>query len=182
MDSIKSWLDPKIPVEYVIGSFIVLCLVILFGTPIFKGHGAKKFVLLSLCTEYYYLVLCSTVIRRSVKETHLTKFMPFWNYMDIWNKNSYPDGLIEVILNIVMFIPIGLLLSSGIRKMKWWYITIVGCCLSIIIEGLQLITSRGLCETDDVIHNTLGAMIGYALFVLLRKFIKYASTLRSTTH
>lgn len=62
--------------------------------------------------------------------------------------------------------------------MKWCDIAIVGCCLSIIIEGLQLITSRGLCETDDVIHNTLGAMIGYALFVLLRKFIKYAKTLR----
>lgn len=178
MDSIKSWLDPKIPVEYVIGSFIVLCLVILFGTPIFKGHGAKKFVLLSLCTEYYYLVLCSTVISRSMKETHLTKFMPFWNYMDIWNKKSYPDGLIEVILNIVMFIPIGLLLSSGIRKMKWWHIAIVGCCLSMVIEVLQLITRRGLCETDDVIHNTLGTCVGWALYNIIRKGLVYASVTR----
>lgn len=178
MDSIKSWLDPKIPIIYFIVSFIVLCAVILVGIPILKRQGARKFVFLSFCCEYYFLVLCSTVIRRTATETHLTKFMPFWNYMDIWNQKDHPNDLIEVILNIVMFIPIGLLLGCGIRKMKWWYITIVGCCLSIIIEGLQFITSRGLCETDDVIHNTLGTMIGYALFVLLRKFIKYASVTR----
>lgn len=172
----------KIPIEYIIGSFIVLCLVILLGTLFFKGRRAKSFVLISLSCYYYFLVICSTVISRPVKGTHLTKFMPFWNYMDIWNKKDYPNDLIEVILNIVMFVPIGLLPSCGIRKMKWWHIAIVGCCLSIIIEGLQLINSRGLCETDDVIHNTLGAMIGYALFVLLRKFTKYASAIRSTTH
>ena len=167
MDRIEKLLDPRIPVEYIIGSFIVLCL-ILFGTPIFKRHGAKKFVVLSLCSEYYFLVLCSTVICRKSKNTHHVELMPFWNYMDIWNKKDHPNDLIEVILNIVTFVPIGLLLSGGFRSMKWWHVAIIGCCLSSIIELLQLLTCRGLCETDDVIHNTIGCVMGVVLFNIIK--------------
>lgn len=105
MDSIKSWLDPKIPIEYVIGSFFILCVILLMGIPMYKGDKVKSFLFISLCSEYYFLVLCSTVIRRTATETPLTKFMPFWNYMDIWNQKDHPNNLIEVILNIVMFIP-----------------------------------------------------------------------------
>ena len=182
MDFIKNWFGPNIPVEYVIGSFIVLCLIILLGGAFFKGDGVKRFILLSLCCEYYFLVLCSTVILRTVKDTHLTEFMPFWNYMDIWNKKDHPNDLIEVILNIVMFIPIGLLISSGIRNVKWWHVAIAGCCLSLIIEVLQFVTGKGLCETDDLIHNTLGACVGWVLYNMIRKVIAYASVIRPTTY
>lgn len=102
--------------------------------------------------------------------------------MDIWNKKGHTAGLIEVLLNIALFIPIGLLLSVSIRNLNWWHVAIVGCCLSLIIELLQLVTGKGLCETDDLIHNMLGAMIGWGMYVLIRKGIKYASTLRSKSH
>ena len=39
----------------------------------------------------------------------------------------------------------------------------VAARLSIVIELLQLITARGLCEFDDVIHNMVGAVIGMGL-------------------
>ena len=39
--------------------------------------------------------------------------------------------------------------------------------LSIMIELLQFILKRGLCETDDVIHNVLGAAIGFGIYCII---------------
>ena len=36
-----------------------------------------------------------------------------------------------------------------------------GGCLSVVIEFMQLYFKRGSCEVDDIIHNTLGCVIGY---------------------
>ena len=40
----------------------------------------------------------------------------------------------------------------------------VGAGISVMIELLQLIFKRGLCEVDDVIHNVLGCMVGYGVY------------------
>ena len=44
--------------------------------------------------------------------------------------------------------------------------------LSASIEILQLVTGRGLCGFDDVIHNMIGAAIGVSIMVLVNKFYK----------
>lgn len=33
--------------------------------------------------------------------------------------------------------------------------------LSMMIEGMQLVTERGYCQLDDVVMNTLGGCLGY---------------------
>lgn len=112
MDEIYEWLNPRIPVEYVLISFLVLSVAIVIGLLVMKGHRAKRFVLGALLAEYYFLVLCSTVIcRASHGERHIG-LIPFWNYLDIWNRVDYPADLIEVLLNIALFVPIGLLLGG----------------------------------------------------------------------
>lgn len=35
--------------------------------------------------------------------------------------------------------------------------------ISFFIEILQLILCKGLCEVDDVMHKTLGCLIGYGV-------------------
>ena len=44
---------------------------------------------------------------------------------------------------------------------------VVGSILSIAIEALQFLMMRGFSEIDDVIHNTLGCMIGYGLYLMV---------------
>ena len=167
MDEIYEWLNPRIPVEYVLISFLVLSVAIVIGMLVMKGHWAKRFVLESLLAEYYFLVLCSTVIcRASHGERHI-ELIPFWNYLDIWNQVDYPGDLIEVLLNIALFVPIGLLLGGlGFKTKK---VLLSGICLSGIIEVSQFAFCKGLCETDDVMHNTLGCVIGYFGFISLFK-------------
>ena len=72
MDEIYEWLNPRIPVEYVLISFLVLSVAIVIGLLVMKGHRAKRFVFEVLLAEYYFLVLCSTVIcRASHGERHI---------------------------------------------------------------------------------------------------------------
>ena len=122
MDEFYEWLNPRIPVEYVLISFLVLSVAIVTGMLVMKGSRAKRFVLGALLAEYYFLVLCSTVIcRASVMEQHV-ELMPFWNYSDIWNKVDYPADLIEVLLNMALFVPIGFLLGGiGLKPRRFSY-------------------------------------------------------------
>jgi glycopeptide antibiotics resistance protein len=60
-----------------------------------------------------------------------------------------------------MFLPVGILAGHLWKWKGLW----VAAGLSIVIEHLQLVTSRGLCEFDDVIHNMIGAVIGTALVI-----------------
>ena len=167
MDEIYEWLNPRIPMEYVLFSFFVLSVTIVIGMQMMKGGKSKKFILGALLSEYYFLVLCSTVICRDGGSKRDMELRPFWNYPDIWNSVDYPADLIEVLLNIILFIPIGLLLSGMGMNLKRVFLS--GVIFSCIIEVSQLVFCRGLCETDDVIHNTLGCIIGYGGFLWLLK-------------
>lgn len=167
MDEIYEWLNPRIPVEYVLISFLVFSVAIVIGLLVMKGHRAKRFVLEALLAEYYFLVLCSTVICRASHGERHFELIPFWNYPDIWNRVDYPGDLIEVLLNMALFVPIGLLLGGiGFKTKK---ILLSGICLSGIIEVSQFAFFKGLCETDDVMHNTFGCAIGYFGFLVLLK-------------
>lgn len=161
MDSLERWFDPNIPMEYIIISFSVLCIVMTIGFIVYRGQRMKKFVLGALAIEYYFLVLCSTVICRTAPISKRLELMPFYNYADIWNGVDFKRTLMEVLLNVALFVPIGLLLGGMMQKgaVK---ILLIGCVLSSLIELLQLATGRGLCETNDVIHNTVGCMVGFA--------------------
>lgn len=62
----------------------------------------------------------------------------------------------QILANVIMFVPVGVLTGLLWKWRGLW----AAAGLSIFIEILQLITARGLCEFDDVIHNCLGAVVG----------------------
>ena len=66
-----------------------------------------------------------------------------------------------------MFAPIGVLTGHLWKWKGLW----VAAGLSAAIEILQLITARGLCEFDDVIHNMVGAAIGVGIVMIGRKLL-----------
>lgn len=70
--------------------------------------------------------------------------------------------------NILLFLPYGFLLGI-IWKCRKGFLkcTGVGFLTSFAIECLQYISGRGVFQTDDLITNTVGVMVGYLLFYLL---------------
>lgn len=67
--------------------------------------------------------------------------------------------------NILLFLPYGFLWGLMRRRKKGlWNALAVGFLTSLGIEFLQLFSGRGVFQTDDMITNTLGAVVGYILY------------------
>ena len=128
---------------------------------------------LSLLIAYMFLVLAYTVLKRGPGEELSYGMEPFWSYKAIFaggfNPVSRKTLFIQILANVVMFIPIGFFAG----RLLGWKGILLGFGCSALIELVQLITKRGLFEFDDIIHNTLGAAIGVGLWVLLRKAMKH---------
>ena len=156
----------NIPAEVYEGllSVCCLCLVLLLGfCGIKKGLRYTSGLLL---VEYVFLIFCSTVIYRSVGEIRQYDFHPFWSYQAI--QDGREELLAENIMNVVVFIPVGLLLGIAFKQVTWWKALLIGCSISVIIESLQFFLMRGFSELDDVMHNTLGCLIGFGFMIILR--------------
>ena len=75
---------------------------------------------------------------------------------------------VQYLLNILFFIPYGLLYPW---KDDWKRVFVTALVLSVSIELSQFIFNLGWCEVDDVISNTLGAMIGWGAIRQISKRI-----------
>lgn len=148
--------------------FIYLPLVTLVGVVLLWRY--KCYVLLA---SYTILLLCHTVIFRHVSEVAEYCFIPFKKLL---SNTPSSDNWWEVCLNVVLFIPIGILLTCLFGKDKWRIAIGVGALLSLVIELLQLILKRGMCETDDVIFNTLGCGIGVVIVLAISWCLKKKET------
>lgn len=72
---------------------------------------------------------------------------------------------IFAIENLLLFIPMGFFLPAIVSKCRNIITTsVISLILSLIIEITQLSTNRGFFETDDIILNTFGGILGYFFF------------------
>lgn len=78
----------------------------------------------------------------------------------------------EIILNVAVFVPFGIYLCM--LKEKWSFIKKVVPIFitSLVFEILQYIFAIGASDITDLIGNTLGGIIGIAVFMLLSKIFK----------
>ena len=111
---------------------------------------------LGLLIGYSFLILTETVLIRKPFVGEHIELELFWS----WKQWSVQKN--QILTNIVMFIPIGVLVGFLWKWKGLW----VAVGLSALIEVLQLITARGLMEFDDLIHNCLGALIGIVILIL----------------
>lgn len=159
-----------IPKEVYIFLFVLLCLSLIFSMVI-NRHQRKRYILLSLLLEYVCFVFCSTVIFRDYVKIRKFNLIPFWSYAAIiaGQKNL----LIENLMNIAVFVPIGFLLgTTNYKKFNWQGVFLMGLALSLVIETMQFLFTRGFAEVDDVMHNTLGCQIGYGVYICLLFIMK----------
>ena len=66
----------------------------------------------------------------------------------------------ENYLNILLFVPIGFLVGLIANKYRLMYAVLVGLFVSETIECSQLIWQRGTFDVNDLMNNTIGAMVG----------------------
>lgn len=97
-------------------------------------------------------------------------FKPFIYWFD------YPtikEALLNLIGNVAMFIPLGMIWPSVFKKLNTHRKVIAaGFGVSLTIEILQLPFFDRASDIDDLILNTLGFLIGYGIYLLVRKIKK----------
>ncbi len=72
--------------------------------------------------------------------------------------------------NIGMFAPVGFCLPLLWRKRKWYHAVLTGATFSLSIEVIQVFVGR-VSDVDDLILNTVGALLGFLFYNLLCKVI-----------
>lgn len=85
-----------------------------------------------------------------------------------WFMRGAPPGT-GIILNILLFVPLGYLVEVLMPNWKSRYVTLLGCVCSIAIELMQYFFKMGFFETDDILYNTLGTAIGVWIWHLQSK-------------
>ena len=71
----------------------------------------------------------------------------------------------EILLNILLFVPMGFLVPKVQESFRgFWKVVLLGLAFSLFIECSQLILHMGCFDISDLVHNTLGAVIGYAIY------------------
>ena len=83
---------------------------------------------------------------------------------------SHDIDIVGYLLNILLFIPLGLLVPIIWEKMnKLTNIISIGFFFTLLIEISQLLNNRST-DIDDILLNIWGAVLGYGFFKLWDKF------------
>lgn len=76
-------------------------------------------------------------------------------------------ALVNLLGNIIPFMPIGFLLPLLFRSISWKGVSGIAVASSLCIETLQLVFRVGAFDVDDILLNTLGVLLGYLAFMRL---------------
>ena len=125
-----------------------------------------KYVCLVVLMAYFFFVFYMAVLSRDIVDLKdPVRSDLFKNLL-----NPGPDGYRDLILNIVCFIPVGLLVGLLSEKYRWAKALLVGLLVSLTIEFSQLIWHRGVFDVNDLFNNALGALIGGVFAVGIMRF------------
>ncbi len=96
----------------------------------------------------------------------------FLAWREAWNQFTLQVWL-NVLLNIALFLPLGFLLPLLTRWFRSWpRMLLAGLGVSLLIELGQFATARGMLDVDDLFTNTLGAMVGWSISMLILTLTK----------
>lgn len=97
--------------------------------------------------------------------------IPFCMFADYWETLQEGDILFTLVNfcgNLAVFLPLGLFPALLWRGETWRRSALVGFGTSLFVEIGQYFVMRST-DIDDVILNTLGALCGYWLYLLLSR-------------
>lgn len=131
--------------------------------------GNKRKLIIALFAIYILAVLWITLIDREFGNRR-AMLVPFWEFANVIKgvRRSFFIG--QILGNLVMLMPLGFMLPI-IKKVSLKQVLLISLCFSVGIELTQFITGRGLMEFDDVFNNTVGAVLGYKVYDVMRERI-----------
>lgn len=110
------------------------------------------------------LILWITILSREKLIGTPISYHPFHALISFLKEIQRGRISVNFLGNIILFMPMGVLLPAVTGWKKMWKTVAAGISFSLFIEIIQLITSRGCFDFDDVLLNCLGTVIGFGIF------------------
>lgn len=140
-----------------------------------KQIGWLSFFLLIIygCIVLYFVLFSDRLGRVEGYSTYRYNLIPFEEIRRFILYREYVSTgafLLNLFGNLLVFFPIGVLLplwrtkkTSGLRILVYTFL------FTFCIESLQLITKVGVFDVDDLMMNTLGGLVGWLCYRIVRK-------------
>ena len=135
--------------------FVMYILLLVYFLFLSEEYGRKDFAL----REYRYNLTPFQEIKR------------FWVYRE---KVGYFAAFLNLAGNGIGFLPFGFFLPIISYRFRNVFLTgILGFSLSLLVECVQLVGKVGCFDVDDLILNTLGAVMGYVIFLICNRMRRW---------
>ena len=152
--------------EFLITFALVLAVHILLCRKRFS-HWLPRLAFILVSSFYFTILIGITLLNSNRSDRYELALNPLNNISNLFNDSTRIHELRAVKSNTVFFVPCGILSAVYFKRRKLLYSVLFGAALSVTIEVFQFALHRGCAETMDVICNTLGAVIGALITVLI---------------
>lgn len=129
--------------------------------------------ILYLCLLTYFMFFSESFGRTDTDRGYAYNLVPFLEitrYFKYYHVLGFSLFMINIVGNVVAFMPFGFFLPIISRRSKKWYNTVMfGALCSFTLETLQLVNRVGSFDVDDMILNTLGAALGFLSYELVQR-------------
>ena len=140
-------------------SIILFCIYILLliWIVLFKCN-----IYLSITNGYFEF---KTLTLKERFDYYLIPFIDYFNNDSTQTFIKLKDG----ILNVFVFIPLGLYLSFFIKNNKFIKVIFYTFLISLLFEIIQLFSLLGSFQTEDLILNLFSGLLGYIIYKIIYK-------------
>lgn len=140
-------------------SIILFCIYILLliWIVLFKCN-----IYLSITNGYFEF---KTLTLKERFDYYLIPFIDYINNDSTQTFIKFKDG----ILNVIVFIPLGLYLSFFIKNNKFIKVIFYTFLISLLFEIIQLFSLLGSFQTEDLILNLVAGLLGYIIYKIIYK-------------
>ena len=113
-------------------------------------------------------------LARLENNINLTPFYTVKLYWHILQSSTnlalWQHAVINLVGNVVMFVPLGIFLPGiFIKKPNFFKVIFAVFVMIVLVEAIQFISLLGSCDVDDLILNLSGATVGYVIWRICNK-------------
>ena len=136
-----------------------------------KEIEKNRAIIIFLLIAYSMLLMYMTFLGRRSMGYVRSNYEIGWSYRRAFLAGER-DLQEEILLNILIFLPLGSLCVLARKHFRLIISVLYGCALSCMIEYFQLYLCRGTSEYDDIISNALGTIIGSVVTLIVVEGLK----------
>lgn len=148
----------------------LLIIFLILSVPVFfllkkSKYKLRQKIIAIILYFYSFNVVVSTLLMRTPQQTRIYNLIPLSSFF-----MPQDSSIAEFVFNMALFLPLGVLIPCLLKRNNKEKTTmLIGFSSSMLIEIIQLIGKLGELETDDIIANTLGVLVGLLIYKVIFK-------------